>query len=49
MCVVFVSVCLYMCMFILLQFRARLAMLHKNLKGCKKEIKNISMIDSTVS
>ena len=31
------------------QFRARLAMLYKNLKGCKREIKNLSVIDNTVS
>lgn len=31
------------------QFRARLAMLHKNLKGCKREIKNLSTIDNAAT
>ncbi|XP_065914117.1 CCR4-NOT transcription complex subunit 10-like isoform X3 [Dysidea avara] len=31
------------------QFRARLAMLQKNLKGCKKEIKSLSVIENAVT
>ncbi|XP_065914161.1 CCR4-NOT transcription complex subunit 10-like isoform X2 [Dysidea avara] len=36
-------------LWIILQFRARLAMLQKNLKGCKKEIKSLSVIENAVT
>ena len=49
-CVVFlVFLDMITSLWIILQFRARLAMLQKNLKGCKKEIKSLSVIENAVS